>query len=172
MKKIIIGIAVLCLAVVPALVYHACFVKKVAYVDIPKVFNAFAMKKEMQEKYKQTETARAKVLDSLSFELQRISAQLRAKQDDKALAATFGMKRDYYFKQKNQMEQDNTALSSQYDKQILEQMSQYIVDFGKQNHYDFIYGTEGNGTLMYASDKFDISDEVSTFINNKYKGLE
>ena len=88
-KKIITGIALLCLAVIPVLVYHACFVKKVAYVDIPKVFNAFAMKKEMQEKYKRTEAARAKVLDSLSFELQHLSAQLRAKQDDKSLAAAF-----------------------------------------------------------------------------------
>lgn len=171
-KKTITGFALLCLAVVPVLVYHACFVKKVAYVDIPKVFNAFDMKKEMQEKYKRTETARTKMLDSLSFELQRLSAQLRAKPGDRELAGAFEMKRDYFFKQKNQMQQDNSALSSQYDKQILEQMSQYIMEYGKKNNYDFIYGTEGNGTLMYASDKFDISDDVAAFINNKYKGVE
>ena len=51
-------------------------------------------------------------------------------------------------------------------------MSQYIVEFGKQNDYDLILGADGNGTVMYAKEMLDISKNVTVYINNKYKGIE
>lgn len=172
MKKIYIGILMLGLAVLPVLVYHFCFTPRVAFVDIPKVFNNFEMKKEMQEKYKKTEMIRKGKTDTLSFNLQVLSGKLRKDPQNKELMEEFDLRRQEFFKMKSQLEEDNAALSNEYDKQILGQMSQYIIDYGKQKHYDFIYGTEGNGSIMFASEGYNISEEVITFINNKYKGIE
>jgi hypothetical protein len=33
-------------------------------------------------------------------------------------------------------------------------------------------GADGNGTLMYANDRFNISEEVTNYINDRYKGVE
>jgi len=171
-RKIIMSVALICLAVLPVLIYHTCFQSKVAYVDIPKVFAGFEMKKELQLKYKETETARAKLLDSLSFGLQRLSAKVKANKEDRELMYEFDAQRQDFFNRKKRLEEDNVALSNQYDKQILEQMSQYIMDYGKKKGYDLILGTEGNGTLMFANEKYNISTEVTEFINDKYKGIE
>ena len=171
-KKIIAVFGIIGLIVLSLWIYHICFRSKVGYVDIPKVFNGFEMKKEFQEKYKKTETLRKRVLDSLSFDLQLSAKKLKANEKDPTLINEFDLKREYFLKQKEQMQQDNTALSSQFDKQILEQMSQYVIDYGKKNNYDLILGADGNGTLMYAHDKMNISDEITIFINNKYKGIE
>ncbi len=171
-KKIIAGIGLLGLITLSLLIYHFVAKPKVAYIDVPKVFNGFEMKTEMQHKYKNTETIRKKIADSLSFDLQMLSRKLQENKNDKDLAYLFDLKRQEFFKKKKEMEEDNMVLSNQYDKQILEQMSQYVLDYGKKNNYDFIYGSDGNGTLMYAGDQYNLSEEIISYINNRYKGIE
>jgi outer membrane protein len=141
-------------------------------VDVPKIFNGFEMKKEFQEKYKKTEAIRKRVLDSLSFKLQIMAKQLKANPKNEMLVSEFDFRREDFFKRRDQIDQDNAALSAQYDKQILEQMSQYIMDYGKKNNCDLILGADGNGTLMYANEKMNISEEIIGYINDKYKGIE
>lgn len=171
-KKVGIAIGLLLLICIALFTYHSLFAKKIAYVDIPKVFNGFEMKKELQGKYKQVELSRKRILDSLSFSLQMLAKKMESSKNDKDLIAEFDFKREDFFKTKNRLEEDNAALSAQYDKQILEQMSQYILDYGKNNKYDLILGADGNGTLMYANEKINISEEVTIYINNRYKGIE
>lgn len=172
LKRIFIAIGIIGLIVLSIFIYHTFFSPKLGYVDVPKVFNSFEMKKELQEKFKKTESQRKRVLDSLSFDLQRMAQKLKSDQNNKSLAGEFDLRREYFFKKKSQTEEDNAALSNQYDKQILEQMSQYILDYGKENHYDLLLGADGNGTLLYANEKWNISEQVTIYINNKYKGLE
>jgi outer membrane protein len=171
-KNITIAVGILALITISLFTYHSLFTKKIGYVDIPKVFNAFEMKKELESKYKQTEAGRKRVLDSLSFSLQMIANKLNSNKNDKNLVAEFDFRRDDFFKTKKRFEEDNAVLSEQYDKQILGQMSQYILDYGKKNKYDLILGADGNGTLMYADDALNISEEITTYINNRYKGFE
>jgi outer membrane protein len=165
-------LGIICLCGLSVLVYDLAFSSKIAYVDIPKVFNSFQMKKELQQKFEQTSNARKKLLDSLSFDLQLLSQKLKDKKDDPELMDRFSRKRQELYQRKKELDEDNSSLSSQYDKQILEQMTQYIIDYGKLHHFSIIYGAEGNGGLMYADEKYNISEEVIGYINNKYQGLE
>ena len=171
-KKLFAVLGIIGLIVLSLWIYHNCFKPKVGYVDVPKVFNGFEMKKQYQEKYKKTETIRKRVVDSLSFELQLLSKKLKDNPKDENLKNEFDLRREDFFKRKNQIEQDNTALSGQYDKEILGQMSQYILDYGKNNNYDLILGADGNGVLMYANGKMNISEEITKYINSRYKGIE
>jgi len=163
-----------CLAL---LVYHKCYASKTAYVEIKKVFNGFKMKAELEEKFKQVKSGRDKILDSLSFNLKIMSKHLN-EQKEKNLNAKpgeiyqFEYSREEFLKLKNQHQQDNAALSQKYDEQILAQLTQYVIAFGKKNNYDIILGADGNGNLMYSKDTYNISDEVVIFINNKYKGID
>lgn len=171
-KKAVTILAFVAISAISIAIYHLCFEQKHAFIDIPKVFNGFDMKNEMQKKLKQTETLRMKIIDSLSLELQVISNRLKAEPKNNELMAAFDAKRQFYFKTQERIEQDNAALTDQYDKQILEQMSTYIMEYGKKNGYDFIYGSSGNGALMFANEQYNISDDIILFINSKYKGLE
>ena len=51
------------------------------------------------------------------------------------------------------------------------QLNQYVKEFGEKNSYDIIHGANGNGSLMYAKDILNLTEEVKAFINNKYKGI-
>ena len=178
MKKTLLNILVSGLVCAAALgIYHASLKSRSAYIDIKKVFDGFQMKKELEEKFKVTQKNREKVLDSLSFDLKLLSKRLNelaaAKQEiSKDLAYSFEYKREEFLKMKNRFEEDNTALSQKLDGQILERLTQYVIEYGKENKYDFIYGTDGSGNLMYAKDMYNVSEEMISYINNKYKGVE
>lgn len=173
LKKIMIALSVVCLVLLSLFIYHTYFKQKVAYIDVPKVFNDFEMKKELADKYKKVEALRSRLLDSLSLDLQLMSSRLKGQaKPDQDLVKEFDLKRSDFLNKKRSIEEDNIVLSNQYDKQILERMSQYIVEFGKQNDYDLILGADGNGTVMYAKEMLDISKNVTVYINNKYKGIE
>lgn len=176
LKLILTNVLLICLiSTISLTVYHNCFNKKVGYVEIKKVFNGFQMKKELEEKFRQTADRRKKMIDSLSFNLNLISKQLQEQQNtkegvNKDLAYQFEYQRQEFLKLKNQYEQDNAALSQKYDGQILERMTQYIIEYGKSNNYEFIFGADGNGSLMYATENKNISEDIISFINSKYKG--
>ena len=76
---------------------------------------------------------------------------------------------DYFSKKKNFTE-DNQRVEKEYEEQILKQLNQFIYDYGKENGIDFIYGASGNGNLMYASDKYDITETIIKYVNQRYSG--
>ena len=171
-QLIICSAIVIAVSALSVVTYHYCYSGKTAYIEIKKVFNGFALKKELEDKYAVTAKHRAEILDSLSNTLKLLSASVQADRKNEELMIRFETKREEFLKARERFEEDNAALSRKYDAQILEQMTQYVSDFGKKHDYKYIFGAEGNGTLMYAETKENISDEIIGFINNKYKGIE
>jgi outer membrane protein len=127
---------------------------KTAYIIIQEVYNGFTMKQEMQKKFTQTTAARQKRIDSLQTELKYFAETLdqNKKNTDQDLQK-FDQMRGFFMQQKQIADQDNKVLMQQYDSEILTQLNQYVKDFGKENHYEYILGNDGNGALMYGVDK-------------------
>ena len=141
------------------------------YVVIADLYNGFDMKKEMEKKYLEVKNAREKILDSLEVELKMIGSRIRQENGkDKARIASFEGKRNDYLELKKTYGEDDAALSKKYDQQILAQLNQYVKNYGEQNKYSYIFGNDGNGSLMYAADAENITKEVTAYINLKYKG--
>lgn len=128
------------------------------------------MKKEYEKKYEKTELARKKITDSLELELRMLYKQLQ-EEKQKESAILFEAKRESYLKQKNEFDQDNEQTKTTYNNQILNQINQYMKEYGKDRGYDIIFGAEGSGSVMYAKESIEITDEAVSYINKKYKGL-
>jgi len=148
------------------------FVKpKTGYVVLSEVYNGFELKKEMEKKYLVTKNAREKILDSLKLEIKLIQNKIVGAGKIKS-ADTVGYQdlvNDYLLK-KQTYDEDNTTLSQKYDEQIVTQLNQYVKDFGEVYRYSYIFGTGGNGTLMYAKESENITTDVIEYINKKYNG--
>lgn len=146
---------------------------KTGFIIIQEVYNGFDMKKETEQKYSKTKMARDKILDSLDLELKILARKIEQEQQkNRNSIDQFNIKRDEFLQRKQTYEEDNTALAKQCDQEILTQLNQYVKDFGKKNHYTYMFGNDGNGALMYADDVKDITKDVTAFINRKYKGME
>lgn len=144
---------------------------KVAYIKSVDLYNEFGLKKELETKLITVKNQRKSILDSLMLQLKMMSTQLEYNEgkDDKEIKLFQIRKQDYLSKEK-QFDEDDQRLAEQYSQQIWKQINQYVSDYGKENNYSFIYGASGNGAIMYAQDKYDVTKELTAYINEKYKG--
>src|SRR5687768_9197484 len=153
MKKSILLIIGLFIIVVGLFYFFNKDIAKSAFIDLDKVYQEFAMKKEMEAKLQQTVSARKKITDSLELNLKLLSSKIeQTKGKDKKLIEVFHERRQEYLIKKKTFDEDNSNLSEQYNDQVIKQMNQYVRDFGKTKKYDFIYGANGNGAIMYADE--------------------
>ncbi|HXU25631.1 MAG TPA: OmpH family outer membrane protein [Bacteroidia bacterium] len=152
-------------------IYDSMHKPKTGFIFIEEVFSGFLLKKELQGKYEKVTNSKKKILDSLEMSLKLMVAELdQEKKPEREKLIRFNVMKEDFYKKKEAFAAENQALSKQYDSQIIQQMSQYVADYGKQNGYSFIYGNDGNGALMYAEDSKNISKEVLQYINSKYSG--
>ena len=174
MNKTIVIIGIILTGIFSAFAYYIkTAIPKTAYIDVKKVYNEFVLKKELESKLTNVQQTRKTIIDSLELQLKILSKQLEilTKRDEQK-ENVFTEKREEYLVKKKQFDEDNQAMTQQYSDQIMKQLNQYVQDYGKANSYTYIYGADGNGSMMYADDKHNITDEVIKFINEKYKGIK
>jgi outer membrane protein len=159
-------------SIVSSFLISFCVVKyfnpKAGYVLIGEVFEKFEYKKEMQKKFELTFKARKRIIDSLEINLNYLAKDIKTKSTEEI--NNFEKRKMEYFQRKRLFEEDNQALTEQYDKEVISQLNQYIKDFGTSNGYSYIYGSDGNGSLMFAEEKNNVTAKVIDFVNKKYKG--
>jgi len=141
--------------------------KKSAFIDSVKVYNEFKLTKELKSKYERVSNTRQIILDSLKIELIAMESQMRA--NDEHAKAMYEKKINEYKYKADMFLQDNQRLNSVYTEQVMNQLNQYIKEYGEKRGYDYIYGADGSGSLLYANQDNDISDEIIEYINLSYQ---
>ncbi|MFI5140710.1 MAG: OmpH family outer membrane protein [Bacteroidia bacterium] len=146
---------------------------KTAFVNIQEVFSKFELKKDYEKKLNFSKTSRQKIVDSLEMELKILGRKIEGENaKNKEDLNVFSVKRQTYMEKRKLLEEDDLKQTKQYDNEIILQMNQYIKDYGKENNYTYIFGSDGNGSLMYAKDSKDVTKEVVEYINAHYSGIK
>ena len=145
--------------------------EKTAYVNISEVYNEFDMKKELENKIIGVQTQRKQVMDSLELSLRLKSNQLatvtKMSVEDRQ---TFELMQRNYMTQRDQFAAENEKVTQEFKNQIFIRLNEYAKEYGEEEGYDYLFGTSGQGSIMYAQPKHDITKEVIKYINEKYKG--
>lgn len=145
---------------------------KVGYVIIQEIYNEFEMKKEMEGKYTTIKNTRKKILDSLQIDISILAKKIEFGKADETDRNNFEHKKVEFNKKMRMFEEDNSNLSQELDAQIIKQLNQYVTDYGKEKGYDIILGSTTDGSIMFGTDRFNCTNEVVSYINNKYKGIK
>lgn len=174
MKKKYTIILIISLLIVLSIISYPVFKGnnlKVAFVKNTELYNDFGLKKELEAKLMKVKNQRKSILDSLLLDLKMVSARLENVQlrDEKEIQK-FQIQKQLYLTKQKEFDEDTERLAEQYNEQIWKQINQYTNDFGKKEGYSFVYGAKGDGALMYAQDQYDITKELTEYINEKYKG--
>ena len=177
LKKILIpfiALVVIGLSIAVGVLYKSQ--PSVAYVNLTKAYNDFEMKKELEKKLTTVQDFRKKTLDSLELSLNIMSRTLQNfeqsgnKKGIEERMPEFEVRRQEYFSKQKSFEEDNQAMTNQYTEQIWKQINQYVKDYGKDKGYTYILGADGTGAVMNAEEKHEITDDVISYINERYKG--
>lgn len=144
---------------------------KIGYVDIKQVFEEFEMKKELQQKLEKTLLSKQTVIDSLKFKLQALSSSLQSQEKPKEEEITeFQVLQKYFIQEKESFDLFNQEQTQQYNTQIISQMTQYIKDYGFNNEYEYILGSDENGNVLYGKKVNNLTQDIIVYINNSYQG--
>lgn len=170
MNKIIASVSLiaLCLSI-------ACIVmtfnqkQKIVFVNIESVYDEFTMKKELESKFENVTSMRQQILDSLKLELNILSKSITSK-DQVDRIKDFQLKRQEYALKEQNFTESTQQTNEQYKSQIWKQLSQYIMQFGKKNHYKYILGFENKSSILYGDEAEDVTKELSVYVNECYKG--
>ena len=172
MKGRIYLILFFCMAIAISCIGYNAFRnnKKVAYIASNKVFDDFLLKKELEADLKKVQLYKQTYLDSLKLKIQTISVKegSRTKED---LLLMDELKKMYLLKENN-FNQESEYLFQEYNDKIWKQLNQYIEDFGKEFKYDYLFGTSGQGNLMYAGETENVTAIVTKYVNEKYAGKQ
>ncbi len=169
-KNVIFIISVLLLSCLIVFISKSYFKPKTGFVEIKELYNNFNLKKELEKKFMEVKNARQKIMDSLLLDIKFTENKLKSDKKNNQVMVEFQNKKDFFLQKKQSFEEDNLKLSQQYDAEILSQLNQYVRNYGGEHHFEYIFGTDGNGFLMYAEESKNITKEMVEYINKNYQG--
>jgi outer membrane protein len=145
---------------------------KTGYIYLEKVYDGFKAKKEIEKELKQIENKQTGILDTLKLSIADLNNKVKsaAPAAKTKLQGQLEMKEADYRRLVKQFSDYNAQESQKRIDGLLKQVTEYVRDYGKKNNYAYIYGATGNGSLMYANDNDDITEEVMKYVNKKYEG--
>jgi outer membrane protein len=164
-KKNSIILYTLLVGIIVFLVYRSFEKDKVVYVDNVELFAGFKMKLELEKKYKEVESVRKSILDSIYNEI-KIKVELNNVSDNEQLNL---LKKEFLMK-KELFEKENSETMTEYNRQIWNQLNEYTKQYGEESGYDYILGANGQGVLMYAKPTKNVTKELLDYSNKKYNG--
>jgi len=53
---------------------------------------------------------------------------------------------------------------------VINDINDFVKDYGKNHGYPIIFGAGGNGNIMYAEEASDLTGEVLEGLNAQYEG--
>ena len=134
------------------------------------MYDEFVMKKELETKFESVAQMRQQILDSLKLELTILSKSITSK-DDIEKINFFQLKRQEFALKEQNFNESTEQTNEQYKNQIWKQLSQYIMQFGKQNDYTYMLGFENKSSILYGDEAEDVTKSLVVYVNEVYKGV-
>lgn len=141
---------------------------RVGFVRTDALLKDFQGAKEANEKLGMLEREGKNTLDSLKVELE---AAWKAQQAGGSVSreSLMQLERAYEGTRQN-FEGRYAGVQQEALEQLTTQVNAYALDFGKARGFDLVLAANGTGTLLYAGDALDVTDEFVKYLNERYEG--
>ncbi len=157
------------------LIAAACQQDKIGYVDNIKLMEGYQEKKDVEEKYQARAEVLTKKRDSISqaFDLELKAFQSKAQSMPQTKAQEeYGLiqQRAQFMGQQLQQEEQTLQTTGQTEMDsVVSKVKREITAFGKNNGYTYILGGGEGGSVLYGVETKDLTEEILSILNEKYK---
>lgn len=149
---------------------------ELVYVDINQLVEGYKRTKVEREAFtKKANTLKANV-DSLLVDWQE---ELKAYEKERAAMTKKELELKQQLLQNKQQQIDNyqQAIQKQIQEEdqkmtqtVINDINDYVKDYGKKQGYRIILGASGTGNIMYAEDASDVTETILDGLNAAYQG--
>jgi Skp family chaperone for outer membrane proteins len=156
MKKIIIALVAF-LFVQTGICYYLVHKseKKIVYADAIKLFNGYKYKLDMEQSSQAS-------LNRLKNSLDSATAIYKVNPNDPQVQQVVLQKQEL-------LNQSYSKINKEINDKVWERLNPKIQEFGKIHHIDMMIGANGMGTLLYAADSWDVTDDLIKYVNENYE---
>lgn len=140
---------------------------KIAYIDINEVYEAFDAKTEREIELEILLNKQKEVLDTLEKEIVGLYDKYELLKS-KELENEIILKERNYDRVNEEFKKISTEARNRFLEEVMKQLNDNIAKFGEEKKVDILYGANGNGSIMYANDKYNLTQEAIVFINKTY----
>lgn len=167
MKKLV-------LVALGSVILFSCQQEKTAFVDNEKLIEESQEKKDLEAQYNSKIESFGKKKDSVGKAFKIEVDAFQAKADKMAQAKAQEMYQSLGQKQQflqQQLQMEEQGISKDFQTKIdslLSKVDTSIEDFGATNGYTYIFGKNKAGSVLYGSDKNDITSAVLEKLNKEY----
>jgi outer membrane protein len=148
---------------------------KTAYVDTSKLMIEYTEAKDIEAKYKAKSQEMGRELEAeiAKFKVEAGNFQKNAQMNGQAWAQQKGAELQ---KREQQLQYAEQSIAQQLQQEsgveidsVVSSVKKFIKSYGKEKGYAYIYGTGDAASILYAEDKYDITNELIKLLNDKYK---
>lgn len=176
MNKLALPIAVLALIASVASYFLLQSNSELVYVDVNKLLEGYNRTTAEREAFaKKTKVLKANV-DSLVTNWQ---SELKAYEKERASMSKkeVELKQELLNNKQQQLNNYQQAIQKQIQEEdqkmtqtVVNDINDYVKEYGKNHGYPIIFGAGGSGNIMYAEDASDLTAEVLIGLNEQYTG--
>ncbi|CAL68240.1 OmpH family outer membrane protein [Christiangramia forsetii] len=161
-----------------AIMMVSCNEQKTAYVDTTVLIKEYKEMKDVEADFTSKSDSVRSQLDSAAKafqeEVQAYQSQMNSmsesqrKEKEQEL-----MQKQQMLQQQQQMvgnrlrEESNSVMDS-----VVTKIKDYVKDYGEENNYTYIFGSNESANIMYAEEGLDITQDILTELNEGYGGEE
>lgn len=156
----------------------SCNEQKTAYVDTTKLIQEYSEMQEVEAKFNTRSDQVKTELDSLARSFQMEVQEYQQNMNNMSTTQRQEIEEQLMRKQQtiqqqqqrmgNQLRQESDVVIDS----IVNKVKDYVREYGKENNYTYIFGSNESANIMYAKDGLDITEEVLQKLNESYKKPE
>ena len=176
MKKITLAIAILALLASITTFFYTQEKSKLVYVDVNKLLDGYKRTKVVKAAFeKKAKVLRANV-DSLVTDWQKelkLYEKERANYSKKELA----LKQELLGNKQQQINNYQQVIQKKIQEEdkkstqtVVNDINDYVTEYGKRKGYKMIFGASGGGNIMYADKSADLTEKVLAELNADFEG--
>ncbi len=176
MKHLALPISILALVLTIGSFFYKPSSSEQVYVDVNKLLEGYNRTKIVRAEFEdKAKTLNANV-DSLMVDWQN-ELKLYEKERSKMSKKELELKQELLGNKQQQINNYQQAIQKQIQEEdkkatqtVINDINDYVKEFGKKKGYKIIFGASGSGNIMYADEATDLTQEVLDGLNIEFEG--
>lgn len=172
--RILIVISTVALVISFLAIYLATGNSQLVYVDVNKLIDGYSRTKIAKAEFEKKATTMKGNIDSLVTNWQK-ELQAYEKERSSLTPKELELKQELLANKQQQINGYQEAIQKQIQEEdkkttqtVINDINDYVKEFGKRKGYKIIFGASGSGNIMYADESSDLTEEVLKGLNAEY----
>ena len=175
MKKITLPLIIITLIISIFSLVKSFDNSELVYVDVNKLLDGYSRTKVARAEFETKAKALNANVDSLIVNWQN-ELKLYEKERSKMTKKELQLKQELLSNKQQQVNNYQAAIQKQIQEEdkkvtqtVINDVNDYVKEYGKKHNYKVIFGASGGGNIMYADDVTDLTDKILAGLNEEYE---